>query len=72
MFLKFRGRKVTYGHQLVERSLPIPEVRSSNPYIGELVFGTFIYCHLYYIVKTKIKRIKRPGIAHLKKEILRG
>ena len=50
--------------QLVERLLPIPEVRSSNPVIGKNLYWTFaVNC----IEKTKIKK-KRPGMAHLKKE----
>ena len=47
--------------QLVERLLPIPDVRGSNPVIGK----KFVYCQLS-IEKTKIKK-KRPGLAHLKK-----
>ena len=46
--------------QLVERSLPIPEVRGSNPVIGKNLYRTFtVNC----IEKTKIKK-KRPGMAH--------
>ena len=46
--------------QLVERSLPIPEVRGSNPVISKNLYRTFtVNC----IEKTKIKK-KRPGIAH--------
>ena len=48
---------------LVERSIPIPEVRGSNPVIGKNLFWTFtVRC----IEKTKIKK-KRSGLAHLKK-----
>ena len=34
--------------QLVEQSLPIPEVRGSNPVIGKILFiyWTFVYCQL--------------------------
>ena len=46
--------------QLVERSLPIPEVRGSNPVIGK----KFILNNC--IEETKIKK-KRPGRAQLKK-----
>ena len=51
--------------QLVERLLPIPEVRGSNPVIGKnlFIYLTFVYCQLC-IEKTKIKK-KRPGMAHL-------
>ena len=55
--------------QLVERSLPIPEVRSLNPVIGKNLFWTFtVNC----IETTKIKK-KRPGMAHffLKKNFLK-
>ena len=46
--------------QLEERSLPIPEVHSSNPVIGNILNSTFtVNC----IEKTKIKK-KRPGMAH--------
>ena len=38
--------------QLVERSLAIPKVCSSNPVISKLLYRTFVYC----IVKTKIKK----------------
>ena len=49
--------------QLVERMLPIPEVRSLNPVIGKNLYWTFfVNC----IEKTKMK-IKRPGMSHLKK-----
>ena len=52
--------------QLVERSLPIPEVRGSNPVIGKnlFIYWTFVFCQLC-IENTKIKK-KRPGMAHLK------
>ena len=36
--------------QLVERSLPIPEVCSSNPVIGKNLYWTF-YCQLYWKYK---------------------
>ena len=48
--------------QLVERSVLIPEVHSSNPVIGKNLYWTFtVNC----IEKTKIKK-KRPGMAHKK------
>ena len=50
--------------QLVERLLPIPEVRGSNPVIGKNLYRTFtVNC----IEKTKINK-KRPGMAHFKKK----
>ena len=53
--------------QLVERALPIPEVRGLNPVIGNnlCLYWTFVYCQLC-IEKTKIRK-KRPGMAHFKK-----
>ena len=57
--------------QLVERLLPIPEVRNSNPVIGKIYIE-----HLFSvncIKKTKIKK-KRPRIAYFflkKRESLR-
>ena len=47
--------------QLLERSLPTPEVHGSNPVIGEVLLS-IVNC----IEKTKIKK-KRPGMALLKK-----
>ena len=44
--------------QLVERSLPTPEIRSSNPDISEILSSN---CK---IEQTKINK-KRPGMAHL-------
>ena len=44
--------------QLVKRSLPTPEIRGSNPDIGEILSTN---CTLQ---KTKIKK-KRQGMAHL-------
>ena len=45
--------------QLVERSLPTPEVHGSNPVIGKFLCATFVYYQLYFIEKTKINN-KRP------------
>ena len=48
--------------QLVERSLPIPYVRGSNPVIGKF----YVYLlSVNWIEKSKIDK-KRPGMAHLK------
>ena len=33
--------------KLGERSLPTPEVRDSNPVMGKLLYGTFVYCQLF-------------------------
>ena len=45
--IKAKGRAVVVP-QLVERSLPIPEVRGSNPVIGINLYveNLFIYCQL--------------------------
>ena len=49
--------------QLVERSLLNPEVRGSNPVVGEKLYWKFtVNC----IEKTKIKK-KRPGLSLFKK-----
>ena len=51
--------------QLVERSLPIPYVRGSNPVIGKF----YVYLlSVNWIEKSKIDK-KRPGMAHLKKKL---
>ena len=47
--------------QLVERSLPIPEVRGSNPIIGKKNY--IEHFTINCIEKTKRKK-KRPGKAH--------
>ena len=48
--------------QLVERSLPIPEVLSSKPVIGKIYIE-----HLSTLNSKKDeKRKKKPGMAHLK------
>ena len=42
--------------QLVERSLPTPEVHSSNPVIGKLFYQHLsVYCQLYWKDKNKEK-----------------
>ena len=49
--------------QLVERSLPTPEIHSSNPVIGEILW---IYS-LSTVLNRQTERIKRPGMAHFSK-----
>ena len=49
--------------QLVEQSLPIPEVNGSNPVIGKLLNMEHLFT-ANCIKKTKIN-IKRPGMAHV-------
>ena len=41
--------------QLVERLLLTPEVCSSNPVIGKLLYWTFVYCQLYWKIENKEK-----------------
>ena len=57
--------------QLVERSLPIPEICGSKSVIDKnlYLFWTFVYCQLC-IEKMKIKK-KRPGMAHFKKTMMK-
>ena len=55
---QFLARAVVVA-QLVERSLPTPDVRGSNPLIGNLLQWTFIFFTVNCIEKTKIKK-KRP------------
>ena len=46
--------------QLIERSLPIPDIPSSNPLIGKILYWTFtVNC----IEKMRLKK-KRPRMAH--------
>ena len=45
--------------QLAEWTLLMPEVCGSNPYTGKF-YGTFIYCQLYCVEKTKIRE-KQAG-----------
>ena len=51
--------------QLVERSLPTPEVRGSNPVIGKIC----MYYQLYWKDENKEKR---PGMAQFKKTSKEG
>ena len=57
--------------QLVEQSLPIPEVRGSNPVIGKKLFTylTFVCCQLC-IEKTKIREKEAGNGPFLKKVII--
>ena len=41
--------------ELVELLLPILEVHRSNPVIGKLLYGTFVYCQLNFKDKNKAK-----------------
>ena len=56
--------------QLVERTLPIPEVWGSNPVIGKnlFIYWTFVYCQLC-IENTKIKK-KAAGFGPFFKKTL--
>ena len=49
--------------QLVERSLPIPEVHGSNPIISKKIILNICLLYISCIEKTKINK-KRPGMAH--------
>ena len=62
MLTKFPLRWAVVVAQLVERSLPIPQVRGSNPVIGKNSYWTFT---VNFIEKTKIKR-KRSEMGHFK------
>ena len=63
--LKFKNWGSGCVAQLVERSLPISEVRGSNPVIGKNLYRTFtVNC----IEKTKIKK-KEAGNGPLKKSL---
>ena len=61
LFITIISREVVVA-QLVERSLPISEVRGSNPVIGKnlFIYWTFVYYQLC-IEKTKIKK-KEAGV----------
>ena len=52
--------------QLVERSLPTPEVRGSNPDIGKRFYRIFVYCFLSTVMKRRKIKKNRPGMAILK------
>ena len=54
--------RVVVVAQLVEQSLPTPEIRGSNPDIGKVLSTNCT------IEKTQIMK-KRPGMAHLKKSL---
>ena len=41
--------------ELVELLLPILEVHRSNPVIGKLLYGKFVYCQLYWKDENKEK-----------------
>ena len=56
--------------QLVERSLPIPEVRGSNPVIGK-IYWIFVYCQLYWKDENKEKEAGN-GPFFLKKKLIRN
>ena len=51
--------------QLVERSLPTPEARGSNPFIGKIYIEHLFTCLLSTVLKTMNRNKKRPGMAHL-------
>ena len=51
--------------QLVEWSIPVPEVRGSNPVIGKIYIEQLFTINC--IEKTKINK-KKPGMAHFFKK----
>ena len=53
--------------QLVERSLPIPEVRGSNPVIGKILYILNI-CLLSIVFWKDENKEKEAGMAHFKKD----
>ena len=53
--------------QLAERSLPIPEVRSSNPIVSDILYVTCIYTHLHWKGKSEEKRGRELPIFYIKK-----
>ena len=55
--------------QLIELSLPTPEVCGSNQVIGKLLYKLFAYCHLYREDKNKRKD---AGNSLFKKEYIFG
>ena len=56
--------RAVFVAQLVERSLPLPEVRGSNPVIGKI----YLYIEHFFTVNCVLKKMKikkkRPGLAH--------
>ena len=52
--------------QLAERSLPTPEVRSSNPI--DKLYKTYILSTVYILSKRGKIQKKRPGMAHFLKK----
>ena len=61
-FISFTGVGAVGVAQLAERLLPTPEIRSSNPNIGNEIFGMYLSV-LCNPEKTKITE-KRPEMAH--------
>ena len=49
--------------QLVERSLPTPEIHGSIPVIGNFLFRTFVNL-LPNVLKRQKEKKKRSGMAH--------
>ena len=66
--VRFETRAVVVA-QLVERSLPIPEVRGSNTGIGK-IYWTFVYRQLYWKDENKDKRGRKWPIFRGKKDLI--
>ena len=54
--------------QLVERSLPIPEVCGLNPVTGKIYLEHLCTCLLSTVLKRQKINKKRPEMAHFKKK----
>ena len=66
---KYWCKKINLGvvvAQLTERSLPTPEIRSSNPNVDDKIFCTYLSVNSNP-KKTKMKK-KRLGMAYLKRK----
>ena len=61
---KFSPFRAVVVVQLVEQSLPIPEVRGQNPVISKNVYIERLLSTVLKFEKTKGKRKKSPGKAH--------
>ena len=55
--------------QLVEQSLPIPEVCGSNPIIGKNLYWTF-YCQLYWKYENKEKEAGKGPIFKKQNQVI--
>ena len=56
MYQNCAQRRSEFVAQSVERLLPTPEVRGSNPVIGELLFRTFVYRLTTALIRRKYEK----------------